>query len=476
MRHLVFLLALCASAQAVPPPEDTWMSVLLGGRKIGSMHTTRTLHDERVTTRQELQIEFDRAGTKVALSTSETDEETSAGAPLGFESRTTMSGSENVVSGTVRSDGMIDVQRRIGGETQKRTLAWPANALLAEGLRLAEQRAGTAAGTRYTNLAFQAENLEAVAIETIVGSAEKIDLPDGARTLTRIEQTISLPDAPTRSTAWIDADLDVVKLVMPVLGYELTMLACSKQCAQAPNQSADILVHSLMPSPRALDAGERRNGLVLDVSANDNGAALKIVQTDEQQVTPRAGGFRIRISPVDADTAVLESKPESSDTQANDWLQSNAAEIIALAKKGAGDAKAPAETMQRLEDFVRGYIRTKDLNIGYASALEVARNPQGDCTEHAVLLAALGRARGVPTRVVDGLVYVDHYAGADHVFVPHAWAQAFVDGHWKSFDAALRGFDAGHVALSFGDGDPWRFFTGFSSLGRMRVDAVEAIH
>ena len=170
------------------------------------------------------------------------------------------------------------------------------------------------------------------------------------------------------------------------------------------------------------------------------------------------------------------SKPESSDTQANDWLQSNAAEIIALAKKGAGDAKAPAETMQRLEDFVRGYIRTKDLNIGYASALEVARNPQGDCTEHAVLLAALGRARGVPTRVVDGLVYVDHYAGADHVFVPHAWAQAFVDGHWKSFDAALRGFDAGHVALSFGDGDPWRFFTGFSSLGRMRVDAVEAIH
>jgi len=131
--------------------------------------------------------------------------------------------------------------------------------------------------------------------------------------------------------------------------------------------------------------------------------------------------------------------------------------------------------MQKLEDFVRSYIRTKDLSVGYASALEVARRPEGDCTEHAVLLAALGRARGIATRVVDGVVYVDSYAGHEHVFVPHAWAQAFVDGRWRSYDAALHGFDAGHVALSFGDGDPWRFFAGFNALGRIRVDAVEAL-
>ena len=104
--------------------------------------------------------------------------------------------------------------------------------------------------------------------------------------------------------------------------------------------------------------------------------------------------------------------------------------------------------MQNLEDFVRSYIRTKDLSVGYASALEVARKPEGDCTQHAVLLAALGRAVGIPTRVVDGIVYVDSYAGSEHVFVPHAWTQAYVDGSWHSFDAALHGFDAGHVALS----------------------------
>ena len=41
------------------------------------------------------------------------------------------------------------------------------------------------------------------------------------------------------------------------------------------------------------------------------------------------------------------------------------------------------------------------------------------------------------------------------------------------FDAALAGFDAGHVVLSYGDGDPWRFFAAFNTLGRIRIDAVE---
>ena len=93
----------------------------------------------------------------------------------------------------------------------------------------------------------------------------------------------------------------------------------------------------------------------------------------------------------------------------------------------------------------------------------------------AIPRANLGRALGIPTRVVDGLVYIDQYAGKNNVFVPHAWAQAWVDGRWRSYDAALQGFDAGHVALSTGSGDPWRFYAGFSTLGRVRVEAVEPL-
>ena len=91
---------------------------------------------------------------------------------------------------------------------------------------------------------------------------------------------------------------------------------------------------------------------------------------------------------------------------------------------------------------------------GHYSALDTIVRRAGDCTEAAVLLAALGRAVGIPTRVVSGLVYSrDDYHGVGNVFMPHSWVLAYVDGQWRSFDAALDHFDSTHIALIVGDGD-----------------------
>ncbi len=475
MRRILFALALLLPSLAAlaAPADDTWMSVLLDGRKIGSMHTTHRVDGDRVTTTQTMTVGLDRAGIKVALASSETDIETRDGKPLAFESSTTVSSIASVVRGTVRADGLVDVTSAVGGATNTRTIAWPHGALLAEGLRLAEARGGLEPGTHFRNLAFQAESLDAVAIDSTVGTRGSVGLPDGSRALTKIEQVIDLPGAPAHSVAWVDADLNVFKLTMPLMGYDLTMLACSRACAQAPNQGSDILTHAMVRAPNALTPDELHHGLVLHVSSSTGGAPLQFAQTDEQHVGTNVDGVELRIAPLNADAKPdREDKPTPADSQPNDWLQSAAPEIVKLAHQGAGEAKTPQQTMQNLQEFVRHFIRTKDLTVGYASALEVAKNPEGDCTEHAVLLAALGRALGIPTRVVDGLAYTDNYAGTDHVFVPHAWTQAYVDGRWQSFDAALPGFDAGHIALSVGDGDPWRFFAGFDTLGRLRIDSV----
>ena len=474
-----FLLFLLPMLTLAAPADDVWMSVLLDGRKIGHMHTTRAIRDGNVITTQKMEVELDRAGVKVSLATGETDAETPSGEPLAFISRTAISGIASTVQGTRRSDGRFDVVSEVGGAKSTRIIDWPKGALLSEGLRLAELRAGLAAGTHFSELAFQLESLEAVQIDSSIGPPERVDLPDGTNAvLNRVDQTIHLPGTPTRSQSWVDTDGTVRKMTLPLMGYDLTMLACAKACANAPNQGADILVHSLAQAPIAISPRELRDGVILKIGARkDGGEPLQFAQTGEQRVRTTADGVELRIAPITAASLAndAEAPPTPADSQPTDWLQSNAPEIRKLAKEGAGDAKTPAAQMLNLQEFVRRYIRTKDLNIGYASALEVAKNPEGDCTEHAVLLAALGRALGTPTRVVDGLAYVDHYAGKDRVFVPHAWVQAWVDGHWRSFDAALPGFDAGHIALSAGDGDPWRFFSGMDTLGRMRIDAVAPI-
>jgi len=103
--------------------------------------------------------------------------------------------------------------------------------------------------------------------------------------------------------------------------------------------------------------------------------------------------------------------------------------------------------------------------VGYASALEVVRGREGDCTEHAVLAAALCRAVGLPARVTTGLAYLP----ARNAFGPHAWVQVHIGGRWFSLDAALAGFDAGHIALGFGDGDPLDFFGIVNTLGNVKM-------
>jgi Transglutaminase-like superfamily len=476
MRLFLTLALLVASTLSyAKSSDDTWMTVLLDGRKIGNMHMTRRVEGNHVVSTQALTVELARAGIKVGLSSRETDTETRQGKPLAFESRSSISGIENVVTGTIHDD-QCDVTTEVGGNRQQRTIDWPKGALLSEGLRLAENKTALKHGESYTELAFQAESVDAVEVVTKVGEPERVDLPEGARKLVRIEQLIKLPGAPTTTTAWVDEDQDAKKLTMQLMGYELTMLACSQSCAQAENQSTDILTHALAPAPAGLTPDDLQHGVVIHVSPTQQQLELSFAATDEQRVSKSASGFDLRIAPLTSASPLdTESKPVAADSKPNAWLQSDAPEVRTLAQKGIGDAKQPLAQMQNLERFVRGFIRNKNLSVGYASALEVAKNPEGDCTEHAVLLAALGRSVGIPTRVVDGLAYTNHYAGIDHVFVPHAWAQAWVDGRWQSFDAALMGFDAGHIALSVGDGDPWRFFAGLDSLGRMKIDSVSPL-
>ena len=466
----VLLLILPMLAQAKPAGE-LWFSVLLDGRKIGSFVSSRSVDDKQVTTYQHLQVEFDRAGTRIALGSSETNVETTDGKPLAFTSVSSLGGSDTRIEGTV-ADGSMQLRIGSGDSIQQRVAPWPSGALMAEGLRLASLRVPLESGQSHAELAFQAASLDAIEVTSTIGPREKVSLPGGDKNLFRIDQVFSFSGTPVRNTAWIDGERDIHKLTMPAIGVDLTLIECGKPCATAPNQDTNIFERTLMPAPRALGEAELSGSMRYTLSPRADGAPLVLPETSEQST--RIAGREIVVD-VHADArAGFGGSPEPADRMPNDWLQSAAPEIVDMAIKATRHSRSDAERMHALEAFVSGYISDKNLGVGYASALQVARNPQGDCTEHAVLLAALGRALGIATRVVDGLAYAPGFAGNEHVFVPHAWIHAWIDGRWQSFDAALGGFDAGHIAFSSGDGDPWRFYQGLDLLGRIDLKHVEA--
>jgi hypothetical protein len=82
------------------------------------------------------------------------------------------------------------------------------------------------------------------------------------------------------------------------------------------------------------------------------------------------------------------------------------------------------------------------------TALDALHDRRGECQSHTNLFTALARAAGIPTKVVNGLVYSPEFKG----FLYHAWPEVWV-GEWRALDPTLgqHHVDATHIKLSEGN-------------------------
>ena len=111
-----------------------------------------------------------------------------------------------------------------------------------------------------------------------------------------------------------------------------------------------------------------------------------------------------------------------------------------------------------------------------STAAEVAEFREGDCTEHAVLLAALARARGIPARVAIGLVY----QAPTQSFAYHMWNELWIGDRWLPLDATLGrgGIGAGHLKLTDSSLAGATAYSSFlpvgQVIGQLKIEVLEA--
>lgn len=223
----------------------------------------------------------------------------------------------------------------------------------------------------------------------------------------------------------------------------------------------------VVPSPYRISSAARQGTIRYRVSEGDSASAWLWPQTGEQRVA-RAG--------TDAELTICrdcgrEAAPSEAELRRylvpNAWLESDDRNIIAFARAARGgsvDAR-----MRRLVTAVQTRLSGAVSYRGYHTAREALALRSGDCTEYALLLAAAGRARGIPTRVVAGLGYGSRFVGQAHVFGPHMWVQAWNGERWVSYDAGLGSFDSGHIALAVGDGSPESLRGALQTIARLRI-------
>jgi transglutaminase-like putative cysteine protease len=233
----------------------------------------------------------------------------------------------------------------------------------------------------------------------------------------------------------------------------LTSRACDGECPDGARSYLDLLANLSVASPYRFPAaaGQRTLRYVFE---HADGTTVQIPATSEQRVQQRGARTVVTICRDCGDEAAPDAQQLQRYRRANPWVESDAPEIRQLAVSH-GRSGSIAGRMRRLEGLVyRRMDSGSRASLGYASALQALRTRSGDCTEFALLLAALARASGLPARVVAGLTYASPFNGRRDVFSPHAWVQVWDGKRWVSFDAGLGSFSSTHIVLAVGDGSP----------------------
>lgn len=481
MIRLFIALSLCLSAigTAQTQEEKDYLAILLEGKKIGHAEHTRSIEGAKVTTSERLTMTLGRGGQAVKIESTEIHYETLDGKPLGFEMRLNMSGIEQTHIGQI-ADGKVTITTEAMAQQQQVVMDWPAGALLSQGMRLLQEQHGLAEGHTYEVEIFRPDMRRAIKASVQVGAKTNVDLFGRVVELTDVKVTMHVPGQPITVTSYVDNEIKALKSLVPMMGMTLEMIQCDKAFALRDDDVVDFLDRLSIKSPAELTGIGQKASIQYELTPTCEGP-LTIPSTSNQTVRKDNGRIVVTVQPaVPASDTTLPYSGDDAEALAaikpTEYLQSDDEKVQELAAAAIGSTTETLKAARQIESFVNGYITTKDLSIGYASAAEVARSRQGDCSEHAVLAAAMCRAVGIPARVVCGVVYVDSFIGQKSVFGGHMWTEVYVAGQWLGLDAtrAPDGFGPGHISLAVGDGNPSDFFSLVNTLGCFKIDKITA--
>jgi hypothetical protein len=271
--------------------------------------------------------------------------------------------------------------------------------------------------------------------------------------------TMNMGGVEVTSNSWSDDQGNVLRADQQLMGITMQQLRADRERALGAGAGAEMMIDTLVRPNRRIDGQKARKIKYRLTLSGGEGSLSSLPTTGMQKVVDSSANGSVKLLVQRQDHAALAHSAGRLDNYSSDFDEYLAAGPVINwqdpeVKKMAADAKGNETNAYRLADKLRRYvssaIRDKNLDIGFATASEVARNLEGDCSEHGVLLAALARANGIPSRVVVGLVYVEQFLGQKGVFGFHMWTQMYIDGRWVDFDAAMGESDCNptHIAVA----------------------------
>lgn len=431
--------------------EEVWQAVYMIGQRVGYSHTAiePVTKDGKSLLRTSFvsQFSYKRLGQPLVIKQILNTEETVDGNLLRFYFEiANPPASSTFTTGVVDGDQLI-LKQTVDGKVKESRQAWRSDVKSPTFQERSLKDTPLKAGETRSFEAFLPEFNSVTKVKLEAFDLVETPFFDGkSQRLLKVKMTQSAVPGMI-VTAFADPRGELLKVSNSLLGNEMIAYQVSKEEALKAIAGAelDLAVSTLVkvkPIPNAHSLRSMRYRVttrgqqVMEVLAPSETQTIKKIGDEVAEVTVTAMPIpdKAAIRPVEAEFLA-----------SSQYLQSDDSKVKGLAMAAAGDTTNPAEIARRLERYLYEKLNKKNLSTAMASAAEVARTMEGDCTEHAILLAAMLRAKGIPSRVVVGFVYVDKLTA----FGGHMWTEANLDGHWIPLDATLGrgGIGAGHLRM-----------------------------
>ena len=446
---------------ATLPDKDIWTGVVFNGNKIGFTHTrVASAGEHRWAIEGEAVMHFHVLGYDKRVEAQTLDLVDDDARLIGFDYRYLLDESRQRIKGTLR-EGRLEweLSDAAGRTLERREIPVSGTLYPAGALDILPVLQGLRVGAEFHWQVFNGETQQVDEAAQRIESYETSELFAGPAFKLRTDML------GMGSTTWLDArgrpvfELAMNGVMISALEDETT--ARGYLAAAALNRNDVILEWSLVKAPLALSDPRKASYLRIILPG-----AERAPLSDERQRCRREAADVV--CDIDA-TRPAAPGPADEALKPSAVVTSNDPKIRELARSLVSP-QAPARAK------VTAILAWIDANIAPEavdafSARDVLDARRGECQGHAWLYAALARALGVPTRVVNGLVYAPEYGG----FLYHTWAESLIDGEWRAVDPTFRQLpaDATHIALGRGES-----MADLASLvewmGKTRIRVLEA--
>jgi hypothetical protein len=489
----VLAIALFHIGAAPGRAQEAWDAVFLKGNKIGYVHTFVEKVSEKgrelFRVRQDQVYTFRRLDDTVTMKMMYGTIETADGQVLRLDTRTLTSENEIRVHGDAIKEKMNLIMDTGNGNRQEQVITWGKDV---RGPYAAEQsmaRKPMDEGESRVIKMYIPDLNRVVDFTFKAGPTAEVMLGDGLkRPLRKVVQTATLdgkPQSVLDAVLWADSGGQVLKLESDMMGG-IVMYRTTKEGATAPmprgNARFDEIRNTIIAVGKIIPDPRRTTYVKYRLTLKDEEPAKVFPADGRQTIEPGPDKNSLIMNVLATGPADGDAGPVVVDAQfvrSNAIVSSDDERVKALANRAIAKAETPWDKAVRIEHWVFENIRDKNFAIAFAPADEVARNLSGDCSEHAVLAAAMSRAVGLPSRIAVGLLYVDNPRQRIKGFGYHVWHEVYVNQRWVALDSSWdqSKVDATHIKLGDTSLDGVAPFEAFLPIarvqGKLQIDPIE---